>query len=49
VRRLKRLFSALSADFTLDSAENTDHIIRIIRGVYNVYLGKAGLADAHLG
>ncbi len=49
MRRLAALFSAYDADFTLDSAENTGHIIRILCGVYNVYLGKTGLADTHLG
>lgn len=49
LRRLGSLFSAQIADFILDPAENTDHIIRILCGVNNVYLGKTRLADTHVG
>jgi hypothetical protein len=49
MRRIASLFSAFIAEFVIDSAENTGHIIRILCGVNNVYLGTTALAEPNLG
>lgn len=48
VRRIVALISAAVAALNLADAANSMHNRRILRGVYDVHLGEARLADTDL-